>query len=110
MPDKYLQNIGEFIMPRGDKGTAQKRHAQNRFAERYGVILTPRLYREAVQNIINGNFIFVERQSNRLSVFKGEVAGIDTLMVYDNIRKRIVTFLYDDPKIASGQKEGSLRA
>jgi len=82
-------------MPNGDKAVAQKHHAMNRFAERYGKVLTPRDYREAIKNIIAGNFVFIERQSNRRTVFRGVVNGVDTLMVYDSLRKRIITFLID---------------
>lgn len=82
-------------MRNGDKAQAQRQHALNRYAERYGKVLTPREYREAIQNITGGNFVFVERQSNRRTVFRGVVGGIETLMVYDSLRKRIVTFLLE---------------
>lgn len=82
-------------MGRYSKKKRQKHHAQRRARERFGIYLTDNDVNEIIKMIQNASkkVLFVEKQSNRVSVFQvtygDEVFGV----VYDKIRKMIVTVL-----------------
>jgi len=75
------------------KKKAQQRHARKRFAERYGVVFDPRLERDFIQIIQSGDARFVEKQSNRVSLFDITMGEEVFRVVYDKERKTIVTVL-----------------
>ncbi len=73
----------------------EKFHAEQRFQQRFGLTLKSNEYYKIVNDIFKGKLEFVSRQSNRISRFRGEVKGITCIVVYDRLRKRIVTFMED---------------
>jgi hypothetical protein len=77
------------------KKTCQNRHARRRAAARFGINMGPRFHEELVTAIQTGKASFVEKQSNRISVWDVDYEGKVARIVYDRIRKQIVTFLYD---------------
>ena len=78
------------------KEWSQNRHARKRFQQRFGVILTKDLKTRILNLIHKGYASFVEKQSNRISLFDIEVEGQKIRVVYDKIRKNIVSALYPD--------------
>lgn len=82
----YLRDVSKHL--------AQTLHAQRRFAERTNLPLTRELRRKLVSMIHEQkNVRFVERQSNRITVWEAEVEGQFIHIVYDKERKNIVTVL-----------------
>jgi hypothetical protein len=80
------------------KQRAQESHARRRFYDRYGIQLTDALHQDLVRKIQDGRAVFVEKQSNRVSVFDLNVEGqeIEALavrVVYDRERHIIVSAL-----------------
>ena len=75
------------------KAKNQKRHAKERALERYGLVLTRAVYREWVKLIQSHKATFVSRTSHRLTRFIVHWEGQDFPVVYDSIRKTIVTVL-----------------
>lgn len=78
---------------KGSKKIAQKRHAKQRALQRYGIDLNKTLLRTWVEQIHSGSAKFLERQSNRVSVFEITYNDKQIPVVYDRIRKTIVTAL-----------------
>lgn len=74
---------------RGKKEDRQKEHGLRRLRERLG--LNSADYVEIVKMIQEGNAKFVDRQSNRITIFDVEYKGMKARIVYDKIRKNIVT-------------------
>lgn len=83
-------------MKRNSKEYAQYRHAIRRAKERVGIDLTITEIRALVKQIQSGGAEFVNKQTNRVSVFKLTLHGKETLVVYDSSRHTIVTFLTTD--------------
>lgn len=77
---------------RGAKASAQRRHAQRRAYERFG--LGESHVREVESKIRKGESRCVERQSNRVTIHEVEVAGETVHAVYDRNRSQVVTFLW----------------
>jgi len=75
------------------KHMTEKRHAQTRFSQRFGKALPPAEYKRAVESIQSNKFECIARQSCRVTIWRGEVMDTDVVMVYDNNRGKIVTFL-----------------
>ena len=69
-----------------------KVHFQRRSIERIGVLLDEK---ELVNKIQNNELEFVERQSNRVTVFRYEYNGEFYRLVYDKTRKQIITVLFE---------------
>jgi len=69
-----------------------KAHFQRRSIERIGVLLDEK---ELVKKIQNNELEFVERQSNRVTVFRYEYNGELYRLVYDKTRKQIITVLFE---------------
>jgi hypothetical protein len=82
----------------GKKKVAQRRHAKRRAAERYGLELNRHDMRTLVEQIQHGDAEFIERQSLRVSVWWVTVGGKRCRVVYDRLRKTIVTFLPEEPR------------
>ena len=72
-----------------------KAHFQRRSIERIGVLLDEK---ELVNKIQNNELEFVERQSNRVTVFRYEYNGEQYRLVYDKTRKQIITVLFERRK------------
>jgi len=75
------------------KKHAQRVHAVRRAAERYGLSMNHRKLRILVDDIQKGRGEFVRRQSHRVSIWRIDVEGHSVRVVYDKLRKTIVTFL-----------------
>ena len=75
------------------KAKSQRKHAIKRALQRYDLDINQEKLVELVQSIQNGKAKFLEKQSLRVSIFEVEVNGKKTRVVYDKIRKTIVSFL-----------------
>ncbi|HMZ78101.1 MAG TPA: hypothetical protein PLL06_00275 [Acidobacteriota bacterium] len=75
------------------KAKGQRYHAKERALERYGLVLTRAVYREWVKLIQSHKATFVSRTSCRLTKFIVHWQGQDFPVVYDSVRKAIVTVL-----------------
>lgn len=87
------------------KAKGQRYHAKDRALERYGLVLTRAIYREWVKLIQSRKATFVSRTSCRLSKFIIHWQGQDFPVVYDSMRKTVVTVL---PKEALESDEFAL--
>lgn len=74
------------------KKKAIKSHFQRRSLERIGVLLDEK---ELVKKIQNNKLEFIERQSNRITVFRYKYQNKIYRLVYDKTRKQIVTILFE---------------
>ncbi len=74
------------------------KHANRRCKERFGVSLKKAEQRELVKLIQQHEAVFVERQSNRITVWDVFYKGRDMRVVYDKSRKAIVTVLVPEPE------------
>ena len=75
-----------------------KKHAKERAGERFGIIFDQKTHDEVIKIIQDGKAKFVERQSNRITLFDVFIDGKECRVVYDKERKTIVTFLNKDYK------------
>lgn len=82
---------------RRSKAKAQRRHLRRRIGERLGIEIDVSTMRRIVREIRSGSAAFVERQSNRVSVFRSAVADKPVIVVYDRKTKQIVTAWPDAP-------------
>ena len=96
------------------KAAQQVLHLKKRLMQRYGVELTEALYYRWQHIIKKGKARLVEKQSNRVSLFEvplpinrvsmsADHSGNEDLLrsvrvVYDNVRKTIVTILPEETK------------
>ena len=86
------------------KAVNQKKHSLRRCRERYGLRLTNEDYRMLVQRIQCNGAKFIERQSNRLTVWETDLPdGQRARIIYDSKSKQIVTAL---PVSTVGAREG----
>lgn len=76
-----------------NKTQAQRIHASRRAAERYGMKFGRAEQREFVKAIQTGKSTVIEKQSHRVTVHELIIEGEPVRVVYDRIRKTIVTFL-----------------
>ena len=74
------------------KKKAIRIHFQHRSIERAGVLLNEK---DLINKIQNGELEFIERQSNRVTVFRYHHKEKTLRLVYDKTRKQIITVLYD---------------
>ncbi len=81
------------------KKKSQYQHSQKRGRQRYGVTIGPKGYEELCNRIQqqDKDCVFLERQSNRVSMFAVRFEGEWMPVIYDKIRHSIATFL---PKAA----------
>jgi hypothetical protein len=73
------------------KRKAQKAHARRRAAERFGICLTNESYRDLVRQIQSNQAKFVEKQSNRVTLWEVDFAGKKAVAVYDKSRHTVIT-------------------
>lgn len=71
-----------------------KRHLRKRLNQRFETRLTKDLHNNIVRQIQKGLAEFVERQSNRVTLWLVEIEGETIKAVYDSKRKQIVTVLF----------------
>lgn len=99
--------------PTFSKSTAQRIHAKRSFQKRLGVKLTPELRRELVDKILSKRADLVYKQSNRVSIFDvdHEIKGKQKVLrlVFDKMRKNIITTLNNLPNPTNAKHEFSLR-
>jgi hypothetical protein len=92
--------------PYRSKQSAEYLHAKRRALERYGVRLDKDSYLKLCRAIQEGNGTFLGRQSHRLTVWRLNVPNGDGCVqipvVYDKLRKRIVTCLPPEANSAWG--------
>ena len=81
---------------RGSKIVSQKEHAYRRLKQRFGIILTDELHKEFIKKIISSEGKFVEKQSCRVSVWDVKYEGQTIRLVYDKVRKVIITCLSEE--------------
>lgn len=74
------------------KKEAQRHHFKMRTLQRVGQVLNQK---ELIWKIQNGELEFIERQSNRVSLFRYVINGTAYKIVYDRQRKQVVTILYE---------------
>ena len=77
------------------KATSQRRHAQSRLSERFGLDLSKKGYGQLCQQTRHSlkNNGVVEKQSHRVVVVKVDFKNELMLVVYDKNRKTVVTVL-----------------
>jgi len=91
---------------KNSKAKRQKGHAKRRARERYGLNLRQHEYDELVRRIKNNiDCRFLQRQSNRVSLFAIKMDGNWLPVVYDKQRHTVVTIL---PPEALDQYRASL--
>ena len=78
---------------RPKKTKALRAHAKLRALQRYDLDLTAKMRRKIIEEIQQQRSIHLETQSNRVSIHLVEVEARDIRVVYDKIRKEIVTVL-----------------
>jgi hypothetical protein len=89
-----------------NKKACQFHHARRRAAHRFGINLSPKTHDQLIQDIQTGKALFVEKQSNRISVWDLKYDNQILRLVYDRQRKQIVTILYHD---YPGQKPSKIQ-
>lgn len=85
-----------MFKPKASKHKTIKRHAKMRASERFGINFSKQIHDEVIKTIQDGKAKFVEKQSNRITLFDVLVEGKECRVVYDKERKTIVTFLNKD--------------
>lgn len=78
------------------KKKAIKTHFQRRSLERIGILLDEK---DLIKKIQNNELEFVEKQSNRVTVFRFSYQDKIYRLVYDKTRKQIITVLFEKEKI-----------
>lgn len=91
-----------FLGRSNQKRKAQQKHAVRRFAQRHGEFVGQDRFLEMVHSIQEGRATFIEKQSNRVSVFDVALGEKIVRVVYDKHRKTIVTALPDSARTDSG--------
>lgn len=71
----------------------ERKHARKRARERFGEVLHQDLETRIVRDIQTARAQFIERQSNTRTVFLASTSGVAMPVVYDKLRKSIVTVL-----------------
>lgn len=69
------------------------KHAGLRAAQRYGIHFGNEENREAVRQIQRGEAKLIERQTNRVSVWRVKIEDVDIPVCYDAHRKSVITCL-----------------
>ena len=73
-----------------NKKEAQRKHFERRSIERVGVLLNQK---DLVQQIQSGGLEFIERQSNRITLYRLNHLEKFYRVVYDKNRKQVVTIM-----------------
>lgn len=76
-----------------DKRACQRLHAKKRARQRYGINLNSALNRAIIKGIQGGEYRVLAGISNTRSVFEVCIENRYIAIVYDNVRKNVVTFL-----------------
>lgn len=79
-----------------NKKQAQQEHAKRRARERFGCKFTHEDEQEIIEKIQNGVATFIQKQTNRISLFGVIYQGVETVIVYDRERKVVVTLMPRD--------------
>ena len=66
-------------------------HVRRKFWERFGIKFTRETERGIKKAISTNKARFIERQSNRISVFEVEIEGTAAKVIYDKVRHCVVT-------------------
>lgn len=80
------------------KASCQRAHAKRRALQRYSLILNRQDLDDIVSKIKSRDAEFVERQSNRVTIWRLSFKETLIRVVYDSLRHTIVTFLPLEPK------------
>jgi hypothetical protein len=94
---------------KSSKYAAQMRHAQRRALERYSIFCSLADLMEIRDLIQSQKGNLVERQSLRVTVWDVDYKGTEIRVVYDNVRKSIVTFLHRDLEKYSIVEKGEMK-
>ena len=81
------------------KADQERKHAMRRCRERLGICLTDNDMHVLIKEIQENRAKFVERQSNRVTVWELLVQGHTVHVVYDKHTKQIVTFLWPEGSV-----------
>lgn len=82
-------------MPKQKKAMDLARHAQRRALERFGIDYTREMRNALVGDIQTMRGEFLESKSNRISIWAVDYKDKTYAVVYDKIRREIVSFLPD---------------
>jgi len=77
------------------KARAQFAHTARRLSERFDICMGKQLYGHFVRLIQEGSAEFVRKQSNRVTIWRTVHEEHGIILVYDKIRKTIVTAMPD---------------
>ena len=88
--------LKKLIRKSKGKKKNQIKHARKRFEARFDVSLNENQYTQMINRIKKGKAKFVQRQSNRVSLWDIEFEGHLIRVVYDKKTSAIVTALYPD--------------
>lgn len=75
------------------KKQGQHKHAARRAEERYGLHYNKAVRQSLIGKIQSNNGKFVEKKTNRITIWLVEHEGAEYMVAYDKIRKNIATFL-----------------
>lgn len=75
------------------KKKSQKKHAKRRAFERYGIVLNEDELKQIASYIRKGKADLIRKRSNRVSVYMVRWKDKSYPVVYDRLRRTIVTFL-----------------
>ena len=78
---------------RNDKGACQTKHAKIRCFQRFGIFPSNTEIQAIIKDIQEGTAKFLQKQTNRISVFGITFHGIEMEVCFDKGRKTLVTFL-----------------
>lgn len=81
------------LNPKENKSDAQYLHAKKRAMERYGLDYTKEIEKRFVGKIHRGEAHYMGKQSNRVTYYIINHEEYGYAVVYDKLRKTIVTFL-----------------
>ena len=94
-----------------NKKQCQQKHFEKRCLQRIGKIISQKEIKKKIQN---NKLEFIKAQSNRISLFKYIFEGVEYKVVYDKLRKQVVTIMYMETKrrtkMITIQKEPFLQA
>lgn len=77
------------------KARAQFAHTARRLSERFDICMGKQLYGHFVREIQEGTAEFLRKQSNRVTIWRTVYDNNAIVLVYDKIRKTIVTAMPD---------------
>ena len=89
----------------GSKRLAQKAHFQKRLVERVGIMLDSAALSIIIDNIKEGRAVHLYDQSNRVKIKGVKYSDLWLVVVYDRLRKSLVTVLPHDSEFYSILKQ-----